>query len=156
MFSKINKWRVLTPTLIPSKLANIYRSQYEKPQLEWWAIFSAHWVPFVVLNCCQLWLLVQAVASFVSTWRLIPKSTDQLYAIPIDCIAVDLIIQDSAMLQQKKKIQFFPVMLHGGQKWILHSCGGWVLKVLISFLPSNQLNCRRRFDNSGLCYASSE
>ena len=65
--------------------------------------------------CCKL-SPVKAVASFASTWRLIHKSADQLYAIPIDCIAVDLIIQDSAMLQQKKKIQFFPVMLHGGQK----------------------------------------
>ena len=35
--------------------------------------------------------------------RLIPKSTDQLYAIPIDCIAVDLIIQVSAMLQLKRE-----------------------------------------------------
>ena len=57
---------------------------------------------------------------------------------------------------KENKNPVFPVMFHGGQKLILHSCGGWILKVLISFLPSNQLNCRRRFDNSGLCYASSE
>ena len=46
-------------------------------------------LPALAANTRQL---VQAVASFASTMRLIPKSTDQLYAIPIDCIAVDLII----------------------------------------------------------------
>ena len=59
-------------------------------------------------NCCQLWLLVQAVASFVSTWRLIPKSTDQLYAIPIDCIASFLLSDFLQDCDTVAKYQWWP------------------------------------------------
>ena len=83
-----------------------------------------------VTSCCQLWQLVQDVASFASTWRLIPKSTDQLYALPINCIGVDFIIQVCyAATEKRTKIQFFPVMLHGGQNWTLHSFGRMSLKI---------------------------
>ena len=61
-----------------------------------------------VTNCCQLWQLVQDVASFASTWRLIPESTDQLYAIPIDCIASFLLSDFLQDCDTVAKYQWWP------------------------------------------------
>ena len=57
--------------------------------------------------CCKL-SPVKAVASFASTWRLIHKSADQLYAIPIDCIASFLLSDFLQDCDTVAKYQWWP------------------------------------------------